>query len=127
MSPVHWESALPTYCDSGYEILPLLTSSALEDEAEKTGNCLRSVEDHASICKAGIARTFSILDGFTGERVAMVLITLGDHVMPWKLQWVRGPRNQNILPRIIGVANGIASLYTQNDRAQGTLWTLPPL
>ena len=127
MRPVQWESVLPPYCDSGYEILPLLTSSALADEAEKMGDCLGSAETHASICEAGVARIFSILDGFTGERVAMASITLGDHVMPWKLQWVRGPRNQNVLPRIVGVANGIASLYTQNDKAQGTLWTLPPL
>ena len=127
MSHLPWESVLPAYCDSGYEIRPLLAISELAEASEKLGGCIASFETSASLCKAGVARIFSILDAFTGERVAMASITLGDHVMPWKLQWVRGPCQQIVLPRIVSVANGIASLYTQNDKAQGTLWTLPPL
>jgi alkanesulfonate monooxygenase SsuD/methylene tetrahydromethanopterin reductase-like flavin-dependent oxidoreductase (luciferase family) len=127
MSLLPWESVLPTYCDSGYEIRPLLTFAALAEESEKLGGCIASVKTTASVCAAGVARVFTILDALTGERVALASITLGDHVMPWKLQWMRGPGQQPLLPRIVGVANGIASLYTQNDKTQGTLWTLPPL
>ena len=127
MSPLPWESVLPAYCVCGYEIRPLLTFTALAEESERLGGCIASVEMTAVLCEAGVARVFSILDGFTGEHVALASITLGDHVMPWKLQWVRGSGQQTLLPRIVGVANGIAALYTQNDRAQGTLWTLPPL
>ena len=127
MSHLPWVSVMPTYCDSGYEIRPLLTLAALAEESEKLGGCIASVDTTASLCEAGVARVFSILNGFTWERVAMASITLGDHVMPWKLQWVHGTGQQTLLPRVVGVANGIASLYTQNDKAQGTLWTLPPL
>lgn len=127
MSHLPWESVLPAYCDSGYEIRPLRTFAALAEESERLGGCIASVEMTATLCEAGVAHVFSILDGFTGERVAMASITLGDHVMPWKLQWVRGSGKQTVLPRIVGVVNGIAALYTQNDKAQGTLWTLPPL
>lgn len=125
MSHLPWESALTAYCDSGYEIRPLLSSAALAEESEKLGGCIASPETTESLCKSGIAHVFSILDGLTGEPVAMASITLGDDVMPWRLQWVRGSWGTP-LPRVVGVANGIAVLYTQNDRAQGTLWTLPP-
>lgn len=125
MSPLPWESALPAYCDSGYEIRPLLAISELAEASEKLGGCVASLETSASLCKAGVVRIFSILDAFTGEHVAMAWINLGDEVMPWKLQRVRGP-GEKLLPRVVGVSNGIATLYTQNDRTQGTLWTLPP-
>lgn len=125
MSHLPWESALPAYCDSGYEIRPLLSSATLAEESEKLGGCIASLETSASLCQAGVERIFSILDAFTGEYVAMAWINLGDDIMPWKLQRVRGPSG-TLLPRVVGVANGIATLYTQNDRAQGTLWTLPP-
>lgn len=109
-----------------YEIRPLLATSELAEESEKLGGCIASLETSASLSEAGVVRIFSILDAFTGEHIAMAWISLGDDVMPWKLQRVRGP-NGTLLPRVVGVANGIATLYTQNDRAQGTLWTLPPL
>lgn len=126
MSHLQWESALSAYCDSGYEIRPLLSTAALVEESEKLGSCIASVETTASLGEAGVARMFSIQDALTGEHVAMAWISLGDDVMPWKLQRVRGP-GEKLLPRVVGVANGIAALYTQNEKAQGTLWTLPSL
>lgn len=88
MSHLPWEGTLPAYCDSGYAIHPLLTYTAFAEESERLGGCIASVEMTATLCEAGIAHVFSIQAGFTGERVAMASITLCDHLMPWKLQWV---------------------------------------
>lgn len=117
-----WAGALPAYCDSGYEIRPVLSSTALLDEGKRMRNCLGERIGYGKICEGGIDRVFSIRDAATEERVAIAVIQICSRVIPWQLVEVKGPHNLEVVPLVAELANRIAFLYFQNDKEDGTLW-----
>jgi hypothetical protein len=123
LSNIHlnWESALPVYCDSGYEVRPLLSTVALQEEGKKMKNCVGSFNQYDSLCAAGIFQVFSIRESRTLKCVATALIMLG--TPKWRLTDVKGPWNQPVAPLILDIANRIASFCALNEKTQATLET----
>ena len=111
-SYLEWDSGLPAYCDSGYEIRPLLNSTELQQEGKAMRNC---AQEYDLLCAGEIARVFSIRHPESGRRVATALIMREGADMIWQLSQVKGPRNHPAPPAIHDIASGIASLYNQSE------------
>jgi hypothetical protein len=111
-SYLEWDSGLPAYCDSGYEIRPLLNSTELQEEGKAMRNCAK---EYDLLCAGEIARVFSIRHPESGSRVATALIMREGADMRWQLAQVKGPRNHPAPPAIHDIASGIASLYNQSE------------
>lgn len=111
-SHMEWESHLPVYCDSGYEIWPLLSSTDLREEGKAMHNCAK---EYDLLCASQIARVFSIWDAGSACRVATVAIMRESAAEKWRLTEVKGPRNKPVPMDVEGVASHIASFYTLNE------------
>lgn len=111
-SYLEWDNSLPAYCDSGYEIWPLVNSTELQEEGKAMRNC---VKEYDLLCASEIARVFSIRHQESASRVATVLIMREGADMTWQLAQVKGPRNHPAPPAIRDVASRIASLYNQRE------------
>lgn len=109
---LEWPSELPAYCDSGYEVRPLLTSVALRNEGKAMRNC---VMEYDLLCEADIAQLYSIWDPRAPMRVATALIMRDGSEMRWKLSQVKGPLNQEVAHPIQEIASRIASFYNLNE------------
>lgn len=107
-----WSSSLAAYCDSGYEIRPLLNSTELQDESKAMQNC---VKEYDLLCAGDIARVFSIRHVASRTRVASALLTRDDEDVLWELDQVRGPHNHPVHPAIHDLANRIADFYSQSE------------
>jgi len=127
LSNIHlnWESALPVYCDSGYEVRPLLSTVALQEEGKKMKNCVGSFNRYDSLCADGIAQIYSIRECSTLQCIATALIMLGPPKPPWKRTDVKGPWNQPVAPLILDIANRIACFCALNEKTQATLEAHP--
>lgn len=108
---MEWTSRLPAYCDSGYEVRPLLTSGALRDEGKTMKNC---VMDYDLLC-GETAQIYSIWDPCASMRVATALIVQDKPEFIWRLSQVKGPMNQEVDNLIQKIASRIADFYNLND------------
>jgi len=111
-SYLEWLSELPAYCDSGYEVRPLLTSVALRDEGKAMRNC---VLEYDLLCEGEIAQVYSIWDPHASRRVATALIMRDGPELIWKLSQVKGPLNREVAHLIQEVASRIASYCNLNE------------
>lgn len=117
-SYLEWDNSLPAYCDSGYEIWPLVNSTELQEEGKAMRNC---VKEYDLLCASEIARVFSIRHQESASRVATALIMREGADMTWQLAQVKGPRNHPAPPAIRDVASRIASLYNQREAQTASL------
>jgi len=115
---VEWDSELPAYCDSGYEVWPLLDSTELQDEGKAMQSCVKAYD---LLCAGEIARVFSIRDCDSMNRVATALIMREGEDMRWQLTEVKGPLNSPAAPLIQEVASRIARLYNLNEGSTDSL------
>lgn len=115
---LEWDNSLPAYCDSGYEIWPLVNSMELQEEGKAMRNC---VKEYDLLCASEIARVFSIRHQESASRVATALIMREGADMTWQLAQVKGPRNHPAPPTIRDVASRIASLYNQREAQTASL------
>ena len=111
-SYLEWPSELPAYCDSGYEVRPLLTSVAMRNEGKAMRNC---VMEYDLLCAGEIAQVYSLWDSRASKRVATALIMRDGPEMRWKLSQVKGPLNQEVAHPIQEIASCIASFYNLNE------------
>jgi hypothetical protein len=107
-----WESALPAYCDHGFEVAPLLSSAALRYEGAKMKNCVASYDVP---CETGISQIYSIRDCRTGQQVATANIRGDSNEQKWRLAQVKGPCNHSVSLLIEEIAGRIARLYELNE------------
>ena len=111
-SYLEWPSELPAYCDSGYEVRPLLTSVAMRDEGKAMRNC---VMEYDLLCAGEIAQVYSIWDPCASMRVATALIMRDGPELIWKLSQVKGPLNREVAHLIHEIASRTASYYNLNE------------
>jgi len=85
-----WESALAT-CDLGeYQVIPLTSSWALQQEGREMGHCVGSYD---RLCAKGIMQVFSIRDS-KGVQVATMSLTFKDDY--WFLDQIKGRENAEV-------------------------------
>lgn len=111
-SHVEWNSELSAYCDSAYEIWPLLDTTELQDEGKAMQSCVKAYD---LLCAGEIARVFSIRHCASMNRIATALIMREGAEMRWQLTEVKGPLNAPVAPLIEEVASRIARFYSLNE------------
>lgn len=109
---LEWTSRLPAYCDSGYEVRPLLTSGALRAEGKTMKNC---VMDYDLLCACKTAQVYSIWDPCASMRVATALIMQDKPKCLWRLSQVKGPMNREVDHLIQEIASRLARFYNLNE------------
>lgn len=117
-SHMQWSSDLPAYCDSGYEIWPLLTTSELQEEGRTMQNCAK---EYDLLCAGEIARVFSIRDPGNSRRIATALIMRDGPDLSWKLSQVKAPLNLPVTLFIHDLASRIARFYNLNETGTASI------
>lgn len=99
-----WDSALGTYQDNGYDVVPLTSSEDLAAEGARMHHCVAA---YAEYCHEGRSRIFSIRKN--GEHLATAeLVNNGLH---WSLNQNRGPCNGHPGSDIIAIAFRLQDRY----------------
>jgi hypothetical protein len=99
--------------DDGFEVIPLVTEIMLVSEGQGMGHCVGS---YTSRCRSGHSRIFSIRK--KGESKATLEIGAGSGGGEWRIQQIRGPKNQNVSDRLATIGNKVLTDWNKK-RAKG--------
>lgn len=106
-----WTSHMSEYTDGRYWIVPIESSSALEDEGRRMINRFRGGE-YDKLCSAGWSRVFSIRND--SERDALPIATLqivNDGNGIWRLGQILGYDNSTVDGEVMEVAEHVVVRY----------------
>ena len=115
-----WTSRLSEFTDGGYRIVPIESSSALEDEGRRMINRFRGGQ-YGKLCSAGWSRVFSIRND--SERDALPIATLqimSDGNGIWGLGQILGYDNATVDGEVMEVAEHVVVRYNRSEAGDST-------